>query len=83
MKAEKIRNLTDVELKHQERELTDQLFRLRFQLQMGQTESLKKIRRTDLWTVIEVLQRRLERQGLSTEVVDAAITRAVSDALRR
>ena len=35
-------------------------------------------RRTDLWTVIEVLQRRLERQGLSTEVVDAAITRAVS-----
>jgi large subunit ribosomal protein L29 len=44
MKAEKIRNLTDVELKHQERELTDQLFRLRFQLLMGQTESLKKIR---------------------------------------
>ena len=38
-------------------------------------------RRTDLWTVIEVLQRRLERQGLSTEVVDAAITRAVADAL--
>ncbi|HTJ41788.1 MAG TPA: hypothetical protein VL463_06810 [Kofleriaceae bacterium] len=40
-------------------------------------------RRTDLWTVIEVLQRRLERQGLSNEVVDAAITRAVSDALRK
>ena len=44
MKAEKIRNQTDVELKHQEHELTDQLFRLRFQLLMGQTESLKKIR---------------------------------------
>ncbi|HEY5163825.1 MAG TPA: 50S ribosomal protein L29 [Terriglobales bacterium] len=44
MDAEKIRNLTEVELKHQERELNDQLFRLKFQLSMGQTESLKKIR---------------------------------------
>jgi large subunit ribosomal protein L29 len=44
MKAEKIRNQTDAELQHQERELNDQLFRLKFQLNMGQTESLKKIR---------------------------------------
>jgi large subunit ribosomal protein L29 len=44
MDPEKIRNLTDVELRHQERELNDQLFRLKFQLNMGQTESLKKIR---------------------------------------
>lgn len=44
MDAEKIRNQTDAELKHQERELNDQLFRLKFQLSMGQTESLKKIR---------------------------------------
>jgi large subunit ribosomal protein L29 len=44
MKPEKIRNLTDAELQHQERELNDQLFRLKFQLNMGQTESLKKIR---------------------------------------
>ena len=44
MKAEKIRNLTDVELKHQERDLADQLFKLKFQMNMGQTESLKKIR---------------------------------------
>ncbi|MGH9601876.1 MAG: 50S ribosomal protein L29, partial [Terriglobales bacterium] len=40
----KIRNLSDAELTHQERELNDQLFRLKFQLKMGQTESLKKIR---------------------------------------
>jgi hypothetical protein len=39
-------------------------------------------RRTDLFTVIDVLQRRLERAGLSSEVVDAAITRAVTDVLR-
>lgn len=44
MDAEKIRNLTDTELRHQQRELNDQLFRLKFQLSMGQTESLKKIR---------------------------------------
>ena len=44
MKADKIRNLTDVELSHQERELADQLFKLKFQLNMGQTESLKKMR---------------------------------------
>jgi large subunit ribosomal protein L29 len=44
MKAEKVRNLTDDELGHQERELNDQLFKLKFQLNMGQTESLKKMR---------------------------------------
>ena len=44
MKVDKIRNLTDVELSHQERELADELFKLKFQMNMGQTESLKKIR---------------------------------------
>lgn len=44
MTADKIRNLTDPELAQQQRELNDQLFRLKFQLNMGQTESLKKIR---------------------------------------
>ena len=44
MDAEKIRNLTDDELRHQERETSDELFKLKFQLNMGQTESLKKLR---------------------------------------
>jgi large subunit ribosomal protein L29 len=44
MKPEKVRNLTEEELSHQERDLSDQLFKLKFQLNMGQTESLKKIR---------------------------------------
>ncbi len=44
MKVDKIRNLTEDELVNQERELADQLFKLKFQLNMGQTESLKKIR---------------------------------------
>jgi large subunit ribosomal protein L29 len=44
MKVDKIRNLTDEELRHQEGELADQLFKLKFQLNMGQSESLKKMR---------------------------------------
>jgi len=44
MDVEKLRNLTDAELLHQQRELNDQLFRMKFQLKMGQTESLNKIR---------------------------------------
>jgi large subunit ribosomal protein L29 len=44
MNVDKIRNLTDVELNHQQHELADQLFKMKFQLKMGQTESLKKIR---------------------------------------
>ena len=60
MKPEKIRNLTDQELQHQERELSDQLFRLKFQLNMGQTESLKKIRglKKDIARVKTIAQQR-------------------------
>jgi large subunit ribosomal protein L29 len=58
MKADKIRNQTDAELKHQESELADQLFKLKFQLNMGQTESLKKIRglRKDIARVKTILR---------------------------
>ena len=38
-------------------------------------------RRTSLFTIIDLLQRRLERVGLSRDVVDAAVTRALGDAL--
>jgi len=60
MKTEKIRNLTEEELHHQERDLADQLFKLKFQLNMGQTESLKKIRglRKDIARVKTILAER-------------------------
>jgi len=60
MKADKIRNLTDAELSHQERDLADQLFKLKFQLNMGQTESLKKIRglRKDIARVKTIVSER-------------------------
>jgi len=68
MKAEKIRNLTEVELKHQERDLADQLFKLKFQLNMGQTESLKKIRglRKDI-ARIKTIAREQELAAQKTE----------------
>ena len=44
MKAEKIRELSDEELTNQERDFSEQLFRLRFQMSTGQTEGLKKLR---------------------------------------
>ena len=58
MKADKIRNLTDAELHRQERDLADQLFKLKFQMNMGQSESLKKIRglRRDIARVKTVLR---------------------------
>jgi large subunit ribosomal protein L29 len=60
MTADKVRNLTDEELRHQETEMSDQLFKLRFQLKMGQTESLKKLRglRKDIARVKTVARER-------------------------
>ena len=60
MKADKVRNQTDAELHNQERQLADQLFKLKFQMNMGQTESLKKIRglRKDIARVKTILGER-------------------------
>jgi large subunit ribosomal protein L29 len=44
MKSREIRELDDTELSAKEREAREQLFRLRFQVQMGQTDGLKKYR---------------------------------------
>jgi large subunit ribosomal protein L29 len=65
MKVDKIRNLTEEELSHQERDLADQLFKLKFQLNMGQTESLKKIRglRKDIARVKTILGERKRSAG--------------------
>ena len=44
MELEKIRNLSDEELAHQEKTTSEQLFRLRFQVSLGQTDGVKKLR---------------------------------------
>jgi large subunit ribosomal protein L29 len=44
MELDKIRNLGPQELKHEEQQASEQLFRLRFQMRLGQTEGVKKLR---------------------------------------
>jgi len=44
MELEKIRNLSDDELVHHEKTSADQLFRLRFQVSLGQNDGVKKLR---------------------------------------
>lgn len=81
MEAEKIRNTTDAELLHQQRELSDQLFRLRFQLKMGQTESLKKLRglRKDIARIKTVIRERQLGLGQNGAKASAAATEAAAE----
>ena len=44
MELTKIRSLSDDELLHQEKTSAEQLFRLRFQVSMGQNDGVKKLR---------------------------------------
>jgi large subunit ribosomal protein L29 len=44
MELAKIRNLSDAELLHQEKTAAEQLFRLRFQVSLGQNDGVKKLR---------------------------------------
>ena len=44
MEVEKIRNLSDDELALEGRKAAEALFRLRFQMKLGQTEGVKKLR---------------------------------------
>ena len=44
MELTKIRNLSDDELKHQEKVSAEQLFRIRFQVALGQNDGVKKLR---------------------------------------
>lgn len=44
MELNKIRNMTPDELSTQEREAHDQMFRLRFQAKMGQTDTINQLR---------------------------------------
>lgn len=60
MKAEKIRELDTAELEKQAREIPEQMFRLRFQLSMGQAEGLTKLRdiKKDRARMLTVLRER-------------------------
>ena len=44
MKAQKVRDLDEQEIKQQLKEMDEQMFRLHFQMSMGQMDGLKKVR---------------------------------------
>ena len=60
MRADKLRELDDNELLAQQQEMAEQLFRLRFQLGMGQADGLKKYRvlRRDRARILTVMKER-------------------------
>ncbi len=63
--TEKFRQMGDQELENEERELSEQVFRLRFQHATGQAESLKKLRvvRRDLARVKTLRREREMKVG--------------------
>ena len=73
METDKIRNLTSDELVQQEKESMDQLFRLKFQMKMGQTESLNKIRglRKDI-ARMKTIARQRELEGAQSSAAKPA-----------
>jgi large subunit ribosomal protein L29 len=76
MELAKIRNLSDAELKHQEKADGEQLFRLRFQVAMGQNDGVKKLRQlrkeiAQLKTVVR--ERELGIRGESKEKPAAVV----------
>jgi large subunit ribosomal protein L29 len=79
MNIEKIRNLGPDELLHQQRDAADQLFRLKFQLKMGQTSGVKKMRelRKDL-ARIKTIARERELGIDNTRISNAATATATA-----
>jgi large subunit ribosomal protein L29 len=57
MKAQNIRDLDENEIKAKLKEMDEQMFRLHFQMSMGQMEGLKKVRqmkkeRAQIYTIL-------------------------------
>ena len=83
MELAKIRNLSDDDLVHQEKTTSEQLFRLRFQVSMGQNDGVKKLRqmRKEIAQIKTVAkERQLGIRGASKDTVqDAAVQATVVD----
>jgi large subunit ribosomal protein L29 len=60
MKADKIRDIDAKELELQANQMEEQIFRLKFQLTLGQTEALKKLRvvKKDRARILTILRER-------------------------
>ena len=71
MELAKIRSLSDAELTHQEKTSSEQLFRIRFQVSMGQNDGVKKLRqlRKEIAQIKTVARER--ELGVHGELADA------------
>ena len=69
MKADKVREMSDDELRTKEKELQEQLFRLRFQKSLGQLDNALKIRETrrDIARVKTVLRQKKQAPAPAAE----------------
>jgi large subunit ribosomal protein L29 len=69
MKADKVRDLDTNELTRQLGEIDEQLFRLQFQMSMGQMDGLKKVRaiRKDRARIHTVLRERAKNAPVAGE----------------
>ena len=73
MELEKIRNLTDEELKSQQEKSAEQLFRLRFQKSLGNNEGVKKLRvlKLDIARIQTIARERTLSAGKTAAVATA------------
>ena len=80
MELAKIRNLSDDELLHQEKTASEQLFRLRFQVSLGQNDGVKKLRqlRKEIAQIKTVARERA--LGIGGAANDAVAAEAVKGA---
>ena len=80
MEFEKIRNLSDDELKSEQAKAAEQLFRLRFQKSLGSNEGVKKLRtlKLDIARIKTVARERelgIERPAAAVKAAPAKSTR--------
>jgi large subunit ribosomal protein L29 len=80
MELEKIRNLTDEELRSQQEKSAEQLFRLRFQKSLGNNEGVKKLRtlKLDIARIQTIARERTVAAGKAASPAAVATAPAAS-----
>jgi large subunit ribosomal protein L29 len=80
MELEKIRNLSDDELKSQQAKSAEQLFRLRFQKSLGNNEGIKRLRvlKLDIARIKTIARERAISGDKAASPVAAAVGPAAS-----
>ena len=78
MELAKIRSLSDEELTHHEKTTAEQLFRLRFQVSLGQNDGVKKLRqlRKEIAQIKTVARERELGAGVAAEPAAAVAVEA-------